>query len=156
VQRAYSNYLRSKENGLEDLPFEQAVELEGSRPCPLPPEKAYAKPHDYLIRGHYDIFAERYLKAFDRDKIGFFIFEDIQARPHQLLLEIQKFLGVSPIDPEKLNPGRINGLNHPAPDLDPRLEKKLRARMAPHVVRFHQLTGVDVSAWGYEIPAVGV
>src|ERR1700736_5930794 len=48
VARAYSNYLWTKKNGLETLSFEEAVELEGKRPSPLPPEKSHARPYDYL------------------------------------------------------------------------------------------------------------
>ena len=54
VARAYSNWSRTRSQGLEKLPFEEAIELdERSRPVPLPPDRAYARPFDYLIRGQY-------------------------------------------------------------------------------------------------------
>ena len=63
VARAYSNYLWTKKNGLETLPFEEAVRLEGRRASPLPPERDYARPYDYVVRGQYDVFAERWYAA---------------------------------------------------------------------------------------------
>src|SRR5687767_8875840 len=56
VARAYSNYLWTKKNGLETLPFEEAVRLEGRRASPLPPGRDYARPYDYVARGRYDVF----------------------------------------------------------------------------------------------------
>jgi hypothetical protein len=149
VARAYSNYLWSKKNGLETLPFEEAVALEGRRQSPLPPEKAHARPYDYLIRGDYATFAQAYLDAFGRENVGFFLYEDIERHPEKLLADIQQFLGVSPLPFERLNVGVVNSARELGPDLDPRLHALLKERMAPAVYRLAALTGMDLSAWGY-------
>lgn len=149
VARAYSNYLWSRKNGLETLSFEEAIELEGRRPSPLPPEKAYARPFDYLIRGDYATFAERYVAALGRDRVAFFLYEDIQARPDALLGEVQRFIGVEPIPAERLEVGIVNSGRELGPPIDPATERRLRQRMAPLVRRFAEVTGLDVRRWGY-------
>jgi hypothetical protein len=149
VARAYSNYLWSRKNGLETLGFEEAIELEGQRPSPLPPEKAHARPFDYLIRGDYATFAERYSAALGRERVAFFLYEDIQARPDALLREVQRFIGVEPLPADRLDVGVVNSARDEGPPIDPRTEQALRRRMAPLVRCFAEQTGLDVRDWGY-------
>jgi hypothetical protein len=149
VARAYSNYLWSRKNGLETLPFEEAIACEGQRPSPLPPEKAHAKPFDYLERGKYATFAHRYLSAFGRDRIAFFLFEEIVRQPEKTLSEIQRFIGVEPLPFDHLNIGKVNSAAEVGPELDQRTAASLRECMIPEVERFAVLTGMDLSSWGY-------
>jgi LPS sulfotransferase NodH len=148
VARAYSNYRWSRQNGIETLPFEEAVELEGTRPNPLGPERAYARPFDYLARGDYGRFAERYYALLGRDNVRFVLYEDLERRPVDLMREVQEYIGVPPIDLDPREPGRINAARDGA-SLDPALEARLRLRMAPLVRRFGDVSGLDVSCWGY-------
>lgn len=150
VGRAYSNYLWTRKNGLETLSFEEAIACEGERPNPLPPDKAYARPFDYLTRGHYEGFARRYIEAFGRDAVRFFIYEDLISRPADLLDEIQRFIGVEPIPFEACDPGVINAARQIGPPIDPITQATLRERMAPDVRAFAELTGLDVGLWGYD------
>jgi hypothetical protein len=149
VARAYSNYLWTKKNGLEALPFEEAVRLEGRRPSPLPPERDYARPYDYLRRGHYDVFAERWYAALGRARVQFLLYEDLVTTPGPVLARLQAFIGVpvKPLGAEDL--GVINSASEMGPPLDAALDRTLRARMAPSVGRFAALTGLDVGRWGY-------
>jgi hypothetical protein len=149
VARAYSNYLWTKKNGLETLAFEEAVRLGGGRPSPLPPDRAYARPYDYLERGRYDVFAERYYAAFGRDRVLFALYEDLVATPEAVLARIQDFIGVPIVSLGAEDLGVINSAKEAGPPLAPALESTLRERMAPAVGRFAALTGLDVSAWGY-------
>src|SRR5205814_1822572 len=82
-------YLWTKKNGLESLAFEEAVRLEGRRPSPLPPERDYARPYDYLPRGRYDVFAERWLAALGRTRVLFALYEDLVTKPEPVLARIQ-------------------------------------------------------------------
>lgn len=150
VARAYSNYLWSARNGLETLSFEAAVALEGQRPSPLPPEQWHARPFDYLVRGHYDVFAQRYYDAFGRDQVAFFVYEELVTAPAAVLSRILAFLGAAPYPGPVPDLGLINSARETGPPLDTGLERTLRATMAPSVRRFAALTGVDVRAWGYE------
>lgn len=149
VSRAYSNWIRSTENGLETLSFEEAVKLEGKRPNPLPPEKSYARPFDYLTRGHYATFAERYYQAFGREAVQFLLYEDLGRDPGKLLRQLHSFLGIAerPQDGESL--GLINSARENGALIRQETERELRGYFAAEVSRFTSLTGFDVSAWGY-------
>jgi hypothetical protein len=150
VARAYSNYLWSRRNGLERLPFEEALALEGRRADPLPPEKSYARPFSYLERGNYGCFARRYYEAFGREQVRFFLYEDIERAPERLLEEIQRFIGVDPLPFQALDAGMVNAARDTGPALDPALAERLRHEMRPKVREFATLTALDVSAWGYD------
>jgi hypothetical protein len=149
VSRAYSNYLWSTKNGLETLPFEEAVALEGQRASPLPPEKSHARPFDYLLRGDYDVFAERYLKTLGRQRLRFVLYEDIERRPEGLLKEVQEFLGVEPLAFAHLDVGVVNSAREIGPPLDRGVEARLKERMALAVRRLMKLTDMDLAVWGY-------
>lgn len=149
VQRAYSNYLWSRKNGLETLSFEEAVTLEGTRPNPLGPERAYARPFDYLIRGRYATFAERYFSRFPRESVRFVLYEDLERRPIEIMREVQEFIGVEPIAMDAQSLGRINAARDTGEPLDPDVEARLRPRIADEVHRFARLTDLDVSPWRY-------
>ena len=149
VARAYSNYLWSRKNGLETLPFEEAVRLEGTRPSPLPPERDYARPYDYMRRGRYDVFAERWYDALGRDRVHFLLYEHLVTAPGPVLARLQAFIGVpaKPLDVADL--GVLNSAAETGPPLDTALEHALRDRLAPAVRRFTALTGLDTRCWGY-------
>jgi hypothetical protein len=149
VARAYSNYLWSTKNGLEKLPFEMALAQEGERPSPLPEEKSYARPFDYLSRGNYAELAKPYFAAFGRSRVRFFVFEDIALRPEALIRDLQEFVGADPLPFSNLDVGVVNSAKDVGPAIDPQTEQRLRSTMRPAVERFAALTGLDVSAWGY-------
>ena len=149
VQRAYSNYLWSRKNGLETLPFEEAVRLEGTRHNPFGPGREYVKPFDYVRRGDYATFAQRYYSLFGRDNVKFVLYEDFERRPTAIMQEIQAFIGVAPVPIDAQSLGRINEAGDTGPPLDPDFELSLRARMAPLVRRFGEISGIDISPWGY-------
>jgi hypothetical protein len=149
VARAYSNFLWSTKNGLETLSFEEAIAKEGTRASPLPPERFHARPYDYLIRSNYDALAAPYLKAFGRDRVRFFLYEDIVLRPQQLLRDLQQFLGATALPFERLDPGVVNSAREVGPPIEAATERRLRERLRPTVERFAALTGLDISPWGY-------
>jgi hypothetical protein len=149
VARAYSNWLWSRKNGLETLPFAQAIALEGQRPSPLPPERASARPFDYMTRGRYGTFAERWLQAFGRKRIAFFVFERTLEDPDGFVSELQDFIGIKPLPWNVLSTGKVNATEPDPKGLDPILAEALRQRIAPEVNRFASVTGTDVSIWGY-------
>jgi hypothetical protein len=149
VQRAYSNYLWSRKNGLETLPFQDAVRLEGTRHNPFGPGREYVRPFDYLTRGDYATFAERYYSLFGRDHVKFVLYEDFEHRPTAIMHEVQRFIGVAPVPMDAQSLGRINEAGDTGAGLDPNVEASLRARMAPLARRFGEVSGIDISPWGY-------
>ncbi|HME26131.1 MAG TPA: sulfotransferase [Acetobacteraceae bacterium] len=147
VARAYSNWKWSTMNGLETLPFADAVALEGRRPNPLGPERAAARPFDYMLRGHYGSFAAAWYETFGRDRIRFFVFEDAMRDLASFVFDLQTWMGLDPLPWPRLQTGRVNPSNDDAADLDPMLAARLRAEITPEVGAFAALTGLDVSAW---------
>ncbi|MEW5956934.1 MAG: sulfotransferase [Chloroflexota bacterium] len=149
VARAYSNYLWSRKNGLETLSFEEAIEREGQRSSPLPPEKAYARPFDYLSRGNYATFARRYYNLFGREKVAFFLYEDLLQQPELLLNNIQTFIGVDPLPFHQLDVGIVNSARDMGHSLNSDTATRLKRHMLPQVEDFAALTGLDLSVWEY-------
>jgi hypothetical protein len=78
VKRAHSAYLHQVRAGLEPQPFEQAVK-----------RNTY-----YLRTGHYAGQIELYLQHFDIDRFKFLFFEDFISKPHTLVAECFKFMGL--------------------------------------------------------------
>lgn len=150
VARAYSNYLWSRKNGLENLTFAEAIACEGQRPNPLPAEKAYARPFDYLNRGAYATLAEPYYSSFPRSQILFVLYEHIVTRNEELFHTIQKFLGIPKAD-TSLDVGVVNSAKEQGPEIEPSIVAVLRERLTPEVRRFATLTGLDLTAWGYNL-----
>lgn len=150
VKRAFSNYLRSYQNGLEKLSFSEAIEQETQRDDPFPLEMSYVRPFDYLTRGYYAAFAERYIRAFGHDHVKFLLFEDLYLRPDHFYRDAQHFIQVDPLPRSVLELPPINATESSAMTLDPFLEKNLRDRMRPDIEKFAVLTGLDIGVWGYE------
>jgi hypothetical protein len=149
VARACSNWRWSTANGLETLPLAEAIKLEGTRASPLPPEKNYVRPFDYIARGRYGTFAEAWVRAVGRNRLAFYLLEDAIAQPETFVAQLQSFIGVDAVPWAGLATGRINATDPDPIGPDPTLVRALRQQLAPEVARFAQVTGVDVSAWGY-------
>lgn len=146
IARAYSNWAWSTKNGLETLSFEDAIAHEGRRPPP--PRRTAAPPFEYMSRGDYATWVRRYYDQFGRDRVGVFLYEHIQRQPDVLLRDIQMFLGVTPtvLDFREI----VNASGEREERMDPVLEGRLRERIAGQVREFAELTGLDVSPWGYD------
>ena len=149
VARAYSSWLFTRANGLEPLSFEDALAAEGHRPSPLPPERAYARPHDYLWRGRYGDFARRWIDALGRDSVSFHLYEDLVRDPDRVLRSVQAFAGLEPRDLGAAARAPVNAARDLGPPLDPALCQRLRDRMRPHVEETAAATGLDLSSWDY-------
>lgn len=150
VARAFSNYLRTRSQGLESLSFAEAIRAEPDRPHPFEHgDKDYVRPYDYLGRGRYDVFAERYLAACPRSQLGFFVYERLQHDSSRVLEEIQMFAGLEPRPFASLDPGIVNASSPAEPALDVRTAAGLRERCGDMVHRLHAITGLDLSWWNY-------
>jgi Sulfotransferase domain len=148
VARAYSNWLWSTKNRLETLPFTEAVALEGKRASPLPAEREYARPFDYLSRGRYGSLARTWLEELERERVAFYVLEGVVADPDRFTADLQRFLGISELPWSRLATGRVNATDSDY-DIDPALAARLREHFCAEVKLFSRLTGTDVSSWGY-------
>jgi hypothetical protein len=149
IARAYSNWAWSRKNGLECLSFADAIDREGHRLSPLPANQEYARPFDYMRRGRYGSLAEAWIRAIGRERIGFFVLESSLAAPQRFVDELQCFIGLDPLKWEKLMTGRINTAEPDPAGLDPGLAAELRRRIAPEIQYLAQVSGLDLSIWGY-------
>jgi hypothetical protein len=150
VARAYSNWSRSRAQGLETLSFEAVIELEErARPVPLPADLAYARPFDYLTRGQYGTFAQAWINAVGRSRTFFYLFEEAVAAPDRFVRMLQRFLGVEPLPWERIATGKVNALEHDLRAIHPALVARLRQRFVPQVACLAELTSLDVAIWGY-------
>jgi hypothetical protein len=80
IDRAYSNYLWSRWNGLETETLERALALERQRERGLIPRLRYARPHAYFSRGLYAKHQSRFLRRFPRERILVLRHEDLAYR----------------------------------------------------------------------------
>ena len=149
VARAYSNWRRSRSNGLETLSFADAIAAEGRRPNPFDPDREYVRPFDYMIRSQYARFAERWIASIGRERIAFFMFEEAIAQPDRFVLRLQDFLRVEQLPWAALATGIINANDGCTLGVDAQLRAKLREAIGGEMRRLGDLTGLDVSRWGY-------
>jgi Sulfotransferase domain len=149
VERAYSNWVRSRLNGIETLPFEDAIEREPDRVSPLPPQQAYARPFDYLSRGRYGSLIEAWISTVGRERLAIYIFEAAIAAPDAFVLDLQRFIGVDPLPWSALATGKINAIERGIEGLDERTAATLREKMRPEVEHLARIADVDVGRWGY-------
>ena len=148
VERAYSNYLWSRQNGLETETFERALALEEQRERDLAPQFRYARPHAYFTRGLYAEHLARFFCCFPRAQILILRHEDVAARPERVAADFHRFLGVAELPETSLALGRINaaktaGREPLAPFLRRRLAERYRAANANLV----NLLGPDFELW---------
>jgi hypothetical protein len=150
LDRAQSNWRWSRQNGLETLSFGDAIAKEAERVNPLPAERSYARPFAYLERADYGDFARRWFKTLGRDRVAFFLFEDlVSAEGHHVVRQMLEFIGADPCDLGSIPTGIGNETDAAADKLDPDLRERLRDRLRPLVEDFASTTGVDVGRWGY-------
>ena len=96
VQRAYSNWLWSRKNGLETEDFETAIALEEDRNKAVSEHLKFARPHAYASRGFYADLLEPFFAALPREQILCLLFEEIEADPEAVAEKTHQFLGLAP------------------------------------------------------------
>ena len=77
--------------------------------------RGYARPYDYLSRGCYDVFAERWFAAHGRTRVLFTLYEDLVTKPGPVLARIQAFIGVRPTPLGAEDLGVINSAKEMGP-----------------------------------------
>lgn len=100
VERAYSHYIMSVEQGYEPLSFSEAIRQEESR------LRAAAGNHDgdsplwwqsYVSRGRYMAQIHNMLRSFPREQMLFIRSEDLSQRHRETLRQVYDFLGVADV-----------------------------------------------------------
>ncbi len=148
VERAFSNYLWSRKNGLETLSFEEALLQEPEREASYEPRFRYARPFSYMSRGMYARLLTPYFQLFPSSQILILFFDDLVARPKELARRLFQFLGVSPQLPSSFDfSRRINAARRPQDVMDPRTEAFLRGVFFYPNRDLAALLGRDLSHW---------
>jgi hypothetical protein len=106
--RALSNWRWSRMNGMETLPFEEALRLESEREATYPPALRFSRPHSYYSRGLYCEMLEPYVELFGLAQILCLHFEDIASDPLSLTRRVHDFLDVEKRTNDADGLGRIN------------------------------------------------
>jgi sulfotransferase family protein len=146
VYRAWSNYLWSRQNGLEDKPFTEALELEDMRERSLSAELRYVRPHAYFSRGLYADLLAPYFSRFGGEQILVLRQEDVIADPAAVATRFHRFLGVEPRPQDAAGLGIINGAARECPLADA-VASQLAARYAEPNRRLAALLGSGFPIW---------
>lgn len=91
VERAYSHYLMNVQEGIQNLPFLEALEEDHQAR-----RKGWGVSHLYVDLGLYAEQVRRYLEAFDRSQVKVILYEDVRGDPKTVLESLFGFLEVDP------------------------------------------------------------
>ena len=113
VERAYSNYLWSRKNGLESQSFWYAIQNEESRTCSLSPDLRPIEPFSYIKRGKYAKMLARFYQRFPVTQIKVVSFEEMVCpdRQQACLAELCRFLDVNDRAPLQIPTSPVNQAN---------------------------------------------
>ncbi len=89
VDRAFSHYLMDIRNGLQPLPFYEALIDDYYNSS-----KLFGEGHLYVELGLYSEQVKRYLQTFGRDQILILLFPDLRRDPAKVLKRTLDFLGL--------------------------------------------------------------
>jgi sulfotransferase family protein len=147
VDRAYSNYLWSRMNGIEHEDFAAALALEDERQVTLPERWRFARPFSYFSRGLYADLLEPYLRLFPRRQLLVLRYEDIVSAPEALAARLQRFLGVCERPGDALGLGVINPSEKPGDRLQDDVRRSLALRYEEPNRRLAGTLGPDFEMW---------
>ena len=149
VERAYSNYIWTRQSGLETETFERALELEDERERQLPGVSRYARPFSYFSRGLYAEHLTRFYNLFPRERILVLRTEDVVGAPRAIADRFQRFIGVTP-KPELADQfGPINAVARAggADAMRPETRRALTQRYQEPNQRLAKLLGSGFMIW---------
>lgn len=148
VKRAYSHYWERVDNGVEPLPFAQALAAEEQRVVgELEKMQAdpfyYSRPHDwysYRERGVYAPQLRRWFEAVGRERVLVMVSEDMYRDEQGALGEMARYLGIEPTP----IPDTTRHNHRPAEPMDGDVEAELREFYAPRNAELAELLGRDL------------
>lgn len=146
ADRAYSNYLWSRVNGLESESFSVAIAQEPERERNCPKHLRLSRPHAYVSRGMYADLLAAYFERFSREQVLCLRFEDLVGQPQASIAHIHRFLDVQPSAGTAGQVARLNatraGNDNPVPEV-----LALRERFTEPNRRLKELLGPDFEIW---------
>ena len=146
VDRAYSNYLWSKQNGLETETFQRALALETERESAYTPAHRFSRPFSFFSRGLYAQYLERFHAHFAKEQILVLRAEDVALRASLIAEQFFAFLGLEPtVDATEL--GIINAVTDKATPLDAAVRKSLIDRYREPNRHLAKMLGPEFELW---------
>lgn len=144
VARALSNYRFSVENGIEELPLDNALTPEAEDRL-YDPQLFSVSPFAYLKRGRYIEYLQPWLKEVSSEQLFVVIFEELVSRG-ETFEEVCSFLGVKASGQRK--PARVvNASIEPMPAVSNQLRSRLEKYFAPVNARLELLLGRRLLTW---------
>ena len=148
IDRAYSNYLWSVQNGLESESFDNALDREDERTLALDPKLRYALPYSYISRGRYSVLLTPWIESLGKERICIMTTEELAATPALAMCKVTDFLNVERFHSGLEQIGKVNASNRPTQAV---LSSKLRARLAEifkeEKQQLQKLAAIDLSLW---------
>lgn len=150
VERAWSHHAYEVARGLEQLPFEAAVEIEDERlrgeeeriaRDPTYVSRAH-RHHSYVARGHYDVQLARLFACFPLDDVLVLDHDELFADPVAGFTRVHAFLGIPPIAPRAVPRLKPSG----APPVPIAVRRQLAERFAASNAATFALVGREF-AW---------
>ena len=144
VHRALSNFAFSTSNGFETRSLRDVFITKK----PKPKIRSYVSvdPFDYLERGLYSRFINRYIKVFGEKKLKILIMEKFIGNQEKIS-DLYHFLGVTPaftpkIINEKINAGEIAGA-----DIDEEVKIRLFRYYRKELSALESMFNLDLEVW---------
>ncbi|WP_169447775.1 sulfotransferase family protein [Luteimonas mephitis] len=145
VQRAYSNWRFSRDNGIEDLDFARALDAEQDRCARWDRDLYSVCPFAYAARGDYVRHLEVWARHFPREQLLVVTSEALFEQGTGALARLLARLGLCP---DAIEPGRsrINAAGD-AEGIDPESLLRLSRRYRESNRRLADEWQVDTSSW---------
>lgn len=146
-ERAFSNYLWSRKNGLETLDFDTALRREGEREASYPPAQRYSRPFSYISRGMYARLLQPYLQYFDRSRLLFLLDDDLARAPAGVARQLFEFLGVSSAELNFNFAAKVNSARRENEEIPQLADEFLRGVYYYPNLELGALLGRDLTSW---------
>jgi len=147
ADRAYSNYLWTRMNGLETEDLQTALRLEVEREKDLPERWKFTRPFSYFSRGLYADLLAPYFQRFPREQILILRFEDILDRPEDLAERVHRFLRIDSRPDDAKGIGVINPSEKRGETMDEGTLRDLLSRYAEPNRRLAAMLGPEFPLW---------
>lgn len=146
IQRAISNYWFTVNNGLEELPLEEAFLREEERWRSFDPERISVSPYAYLRRGRYIDHILMYGRYFPAESLKILVYEQFVGSA-TLARDLYAFLSVPPdFTPPSLD--RVINASHKRDvTLSPEVERYMRDYFAEPTARLAEYLGLPLAEW---------
>lgn len=149
IERAYSNYLWTKKNNLEDLSFREAILREHERESKYTEKEKYSRPYSYISRGIYRKLLQPYFELFPSDNIMILEMETFFQNPTSSKYNVLKFLKVKEINYNFDFNVKINSANDSANHIDKENYETLRKIYLSENQKLYLMLGQEYPKWDF-------